>query len=62
MGRIIIYGNKSGEGGADTSVVTANASDVLIGKIIVNFLNFFLSLSYVFTITRYSKDFMRKKC
>ena len=36
MGRIIIYGNKSGEGGADTSVVTANASDVLIGKIIVN--------------------------
>ena len=36
MGRIIIYGNKSGEGGADTSIVTAGASDVLTGKIIVN--------------------------
>ena len=37
MGKIIIYGDKSGgEGGADVSVVTANASDVLSGKVFVD--------------------------
>jgi hypothetical protein len=36
MGKIIIYGNKSGEGGVDTSVVTATSNDVLVGKIIVD--------------------------
>ena len=36
MGKIIIYGNKSGEGGADTSDVTATSEDVLIGKVIVD--------------------------
>lgn len=37
MGKIFIMTNHSGGGGgADTSVVTATASDVLVGKIIVN--------------------------
>lgn len=37
MGKIFIMTNHSGgSGGADTSVVTATASDVLVGKIIVN--------------------------
>jgi hypothetical protein len=36
MGKIIIYGNKSGEGGVDTSDVTATSEDVLIGKVIVD--------------------------
>lgn len=36
MGKILIFSNKSGgEGGADVSVVTANASDVLADKVIV---------------------------
>ena len=37
MGKIFIMTNHSGGGGgADTSVVTAISSDVLVGKIIVN--------------------------